>query len=82
MHKGRAVRTFVEEQQATGVVFGGDDLGDIEAFEAVRDLRDGGLPGLVVCSASAEQPADLVDLADVVVDGPSGIVDLLGRLAR
>lgn len=79
MHKGQAVRTFVEEQQAKGVVFGGDDLGDIEAFEAVRDLREQGLPGLVICSASTEQPA-LVELADVVVDGPAGVVDVLGRL--
>jgi trehalose 6-phosphate phosphatase len=82
MHKGHAVRTFVAEQQATGVIFGGDDLGDIEAFEAVRDLRTGGLPGLVVCSASAEAP-DLVELADVVVDGPGGVVELLtGLLLR
>lgn len=79
MHKGQAVRTFVEEQQAKGVVFGGDDLGDIEAFEAVRDLREEGLPGLVICSASTEQP-DLVDLADLVVDGPAGVVEVLGEL--
>ncbi len=79
MHKGHAVRTFVEEQQAEGVIFGGDDLGDIEAFEAVRDLREEGLPGLVVCSASTEAP-DLVELADVVVDGPGGVVELLGGL--
>ena len=77
MHKGHAVRTFVAEQEATGVIFGGDDLGDVEAFEAVRDLRAHGLPGLVVCSASTEQP-DLVELADVVVDGPPGVVELLG----
>ena len=80
MHKGQAVRAFVAEQEATGVVFGGDDLGDIEAFEAVRALRADGLPGLVVCSASHEQP-DLEELADVVVDGPAGVVDLLTRLA-
>jgi trehalose 6-phosphate phosphatase len=79
MHKGHALRTFVDQQGAKGVVFGGDDLGDVEAFEAVRDLREEGLPGLVVCSASTERP-DLVDLADVVVDGPAGVVDLLGRL--
>jgi trehalose 6-phosphate phosphatase len=79
MHKGHALRTFVSEQEADGVIFGGDDLGDVEAFEAVRDLRDDGLPGLVVCSASTEQP-DLVDLADVVVDGPAGVVELLGAL--
>lgn len=78
MHKGIALRTFVEEQQAGGVVFMGDDLGDVEAFEAVRALREDGLPGLVVCSASEEQPA-LVDLADVVVDGPDGVVALLRR---
>lgn len=79
MHKGHALRTFVAEQEADGVIFGGDDLGDVEAFEAVRDLRDHGLPGLVVCSASTEQP-DLVELADVVVDGPAGVVELLGAL--
>ncbi len=79
MHKGLALRTFISEQEAAGVIFGGDDLGDVEAFEAVRALRADGLPGLVVCSASHEQP-DLAELADVVVDGPAGIVDLLGGL--
>ena len=77
MDKGQAVRTFVAEQEATGVIFGGDDLGDIEAFEAVRALRADGLPGLVVYSGPKEQP-DLVELADVVVGGPGGVVDLLG----
>jgi len=81
MHKGHAVRAFVAEQEATGVIFGGDDLGDIEAFEAVRALRADGLPGLVVCSASREQP-DLVELADVVVEGPAGMVGLLRGLLR
>jgi trehalose 6-phosphate phosphatase len=57
-------------------VFVGDDLGDIEAFEAVRSLRDGGLPALLVCSSSDEQEA-LAELADVVVPGPAGVVGLL-----
>jgi trehalose 6-phosphate phosphatase len=81
MHKGRALRTLVEEQHAGGVVFVGDDLGDVAAFEAVRALRDDGLPGAVVCAASEEQP-QLVDLADVVVDGPDGTVRLLRALSR
>jgi trehalose 6-phosphate phosphatase len=80
MHKGLALRTLLEEQRADGVLFAGDDLGDVAAFEAVRDLRAGGLPGVVVCSASEEQP-DLVELADVVVDGPDGTVELLRALA-
>jgi trehalose 6-phosphate phosphatase len=35
----------------------------------------------VVCSASEEQP-ELVELADVVVDGPQGVVDLLRTMGR
>ena len=80
MDKGVAVRTAVEEYDARGVVFAGDDLGDVEAFEAVGELREGGLPALLVCSSSEEQEA-LADLADVVVDGPGGVVRLLAELA-
>lgn len=76
MHKGLAVRAAMEEHHGRGVVFVGDDLGDIEAFEAVRSLREGGLPALLVCSSSDEQEA-LAELADVVVPGPSGVVGLL-----
>ena len=39
-----------------------------------------GCPALLVCSASDEQP-DLVELADIVVDGPAGMVELLGDAA-
>ncbi|WP_028644724.1 trehalose-phosphatase [Nocardioides sp. URHA0020] len=79
MHKGLAVRTLVEELDAGAFLFAGDDLGDMEAFEAVAELRDAGLPTLLVCSASAEQSA-LVPLSDVVVKGPEGVLDLLRRL--
>jgi len=80
MHKGLAVREALERHGGEGVVFVGDDLGDLEAFEAVRDLREGGLPALLVCSSSDEQEA-LAELADVVVDGPAGVVDLLSDFA-
>ncbi|MFW6774317.1 trehalose-phosphatase [Nocardioides sp. CPCC 205120] len=80
MHKGEAVRTLVRETRAGGFVFAGDDLGDVEAFKAVADLRSQGMPALLVCSASDEQSV-LADLADVVVPGPEGVLDLLRRLA-
>jgi trehalose 6-phosphate phosphatase len=80
MHKGLALETAVAEHEAGGVLFAGDDLGDLEAFEAVRALRDGGLPALLVCSGSEEQEA-LAELADVVVDGPGGVLDLLDGFA-
>lgn len=80
MDKGKALRTIVEERGAGAVAFVGDDLGDLEAFQVVHELRGRGMPGLLVCSGSEEQQA-LVELADVVVDGPDGVLELLARLA-
>ncbi|WP_375425959.1 trehalose-phosphatase [uncultured Friedmanniella sp.] len=80
MDKGAALRALVAERGARTVVFGGDDLGDLPAFEAVASLRDEGVPGLLVCSASAEEDA-LRERADVVVEGPAGVARWLADLA-
>jgi trehalose 6-phosphate phosphatase len=77
--KGAVVRALAEETGAGGFLFAGDDLGDVEAFEAVGDLRDKGLATLLVCSASDEESA-LVERSDVVVRGPEGVLELLRRL--
>lgn len=81
MSKGRAVETLVEEQQAGGFLFAGDDLGDLDAFAAVEELRAQGMPTLLVCSLSDEESA-LAARADVLVKGPAGVLDLLRRLTR
>ena len=60
------------------MVFIGDDLGDLAAFDAVDELRADGVPGLLVCSGSTEETA-LAERADLVVDGPAGVVALLER---
>ncbi len=80
MDKGRAVRGLVEELGARAVVFVGDDRGDVPAFRAVRDLRAAGLPGLLVCSGSEEEPV-LRSLADLVVPGPDGVMSFLRSLS-
>lgn len=77
MDKGHALSLFLAERAARSVMFAGDDLGDLAAFDAVRDS---GLPGVTVCSGSAEVTA-LAERADIVVDGPEGVVALLGELA-
>ncbi len=79
MTKGRAVRTLVAEQDAHGMFFAGDDLGDLDAFEAVAELRDRGEPTLLVCSLSEEENA-LAEHADVIVKGPEGVLELLRQI--
>ena len=79
MHKGKVVDRLVEDLGAKGFVFVGDDLGDVEAFEAVAEHARDGLAPLLVCSASSEESA-LVSLSDVLVHGPEGVIELLARL--
>ncbi|WP_053174550.1 trehalose-phosphatase [Nonomuraea sp. SBT364] len=76
MDKGHALGLFLAEREARSVLFAGDDLGDLAAFEAVRGA---GVPGVTVCSGSAEVTA-LAERADIVVDGPDGVVALLREL--
>jgi trehalose 6-phosphate phosphatase len=78
--KGEALTGLVTERGARAVLYCGDDLGDRPAFAAVRELRAGGLPGLAVCSGSAEV-TELAQEADLVVDGPAGVAALLAALA-
>ncbi len=80
MDKGTALRGLAEERSARSVLFSGDDLGDLTAFAAIRRLRADGIPGCGVASESMEAP-QVAAAADLVVDGPPGIVRFLSALA-
>jgi trehalose 6-phosphate phosphatase len=79
--KGVALLALAEQVRPRSVLFAGDDLGDLAAFAAVEGLRAKGLVGVKVCSGSDEVP-ELAERADLVVDGPAGVAELLSRLAR
>jgi trehalose 6-phosphate phosphatase len=79
--KGIALKTLITERSPRSVMFCGDDLGDAPAFAVVRAQRASGVPGLTVCSGSAETAAELTAAADLVVDGPDGVIALLDGLA-
>lgn len=78
--KGSALFSLVAKRSSGPLLFAGDDLGDLAAFEAVRKLRAAGHPGVTVCSASAEV-TELASRADLVLDGPEEVSALLGALA-
>jgi trehalose 6-phosphate phosphatase len=72
--KGAALRDLVAELGAGVVVFAGDDLGDLPAVAALRSTD---VAAFVVCSDSPEAPAELRDAADLIVDGPVGVLAFL-----
>ena len=77
--KGTAVGRLLPGRSA--VLYAGDDLGDLPAYDEIDRAREDGVPGLLVCSDSEETPAALRERADLVVPGPAGVVALLVALA-
>ena len=81
MHKGNVVESLATDLRAGGFMFVGDDLGDVDAFQAVMNLRQHGLPTLLMCSASDEE-STLLAMADLIVNGPEGVLDFLAQFSK
>ena len=78
--KAAVIRTRVRDLGLRAVAFVGDDLVDLPAFDALDELETEGIAGLRVAVDSDEAPGDLLARADIVVDGPAGVVSFLRSL--
>lgn len=78
--KGGAVERLVREAGVSAALFAGDDLPDLEAFEALDRLSAEGLTTVKVAVRGPETPASLEAAGDLIVEGPGGISDLLRTL--
>ena len=76
VNKGTAVRGLLSERGLTRALYAGDDTTDLDAFAAVAELE----LGIRVAVVSDEAPPQLREEADVVVDGPVGLFELLEKL--
>lgn len=77
--KGTEVEALAEGLEA--VCFFGDDLGDVAAFAALDRLAASGAHTVRVAVRSDESPPELVERADLVVEGPDGVLEVLDDLA-
>jgi trehalose 6-phosphate phosphatase len=77
--KGAVLFEAVEERRQA--CFLGDDRGDLPAFDALDRLAAGGATAVRVGVASPEAPEELLERADLVVDGPEGALSVLRALA-
>ncbi|GAA1558318.1 trehalose-phosphatase [Kribbella sancticallisti] len=78
--KGVALRRLIDSTGARSVLYAGDDLGDLAAFQALDELRGDGLYAVLVAARSSGATA-LTDAADIVVDDPAGVVTVLTALS-
>jgi trehalose 6-phosphate phosphatase len=82
--KGQGVRELARGPEITTALFGGDDRTDLDGFEALTSMVEAGeLDGAVLVGVRSEEgPREIVDRADLVVDGVGGFAEVLEALAR
>ncbi len=82
LDKGIGIATLLRGQPVTAAVYVGDDNTDLDAFRGLRELVESGTLERAVCVAvsSDETPAELASEADLLVDGASGVRELLEAL--
>ena len=80
--KEGAVERIILDEGLRAALYAGDDLADLLAFEALdRAIADGRIEHAVkIAVRGVETPDVLVAAADVVVDGPAEMVELLATL--
>jgi trehalose 6-phosphate phosphatase len=81
--KGSGISALLDGAEIDAALFVGDDRTDLDAFRALAKRADEGRlrHAVRVAVRSDEGPSELVDEADLVVDGTSGVRALLELLA-
>ncbi|MGI9539362.1 MAG: trehalose-phosphatase [Miltoncostaeaceae bacterium] len=84
LDKGTAARSLVAESGARRALFMGDDHTDLDASRALRAMcEEGALAEAVSVGVDGDEvPREVVDDADLVVDGPEGALGVLLALGR
>jgi len=77
--KADALERLIAGEGIRRLVVAGDDIADVGALRRAGELLGAG--ALRIGVRSPEAPADLEEVADVMVPGPEGVLELLGRFA-
>lgn len=81
-NKGIVVERLIRQSGLKNAAYVGDDNTDVDAFEALLALRAHGELDVALCVGvnSEEAPAQLVNRADTMVEGPAGVNSLLQEI--
>jgi trehalose 6-phosphate phosphatase len=82
INKGEALREFAQRFALRGVLFAGDDRTDLDALNALATLHANGLATLGIAVKHPDTPPELLQRADMVVEGVEGMVQLLREIVQ
>jgi trehalose 6-phosphate phosphatase len=78
--KSNAVARLLRERDIQGVVYLGDDLGDVPVFQQMARRRQQGLPSLSLAVIDPETHPAVLESADMYLDGVDGVYAFLTAL--
>jgi len=80
--KGAGIVSFLRDEDVDVAMYVGDDTTDLDAFRALTQLVEEGrlTQAIRVGVRSDEGPGEILDQADIVVDGTDGVLKLLSML--
>jgi trehalose 6-phosphate phosphatase len=77
VHKGRAIRQFVERYNLNAIVFAGDDRTDLDAVTEIIRMRTEGIAACSIVVQHHDTLPELLTQADILVHEVPGMVELL-----
>ncbi|MCW3067179.1 MAG: trehalose-phosphatase [Solirubrobacterales bacterium] len=82
MDKGAGIVSFLSGEDVRAAIYVGDDVTDLDAFRGLTELEEQGKlkTALRVGVRSEEGPGEIPAAADLTVDGPDGVRELLEAL--
>ena len=80
VNKGYALRQFVQRLGLHAVIFAGDDRTDFDAVKEISRLRNDEVAALSIVVQHADTSPELLEHADIVVQGVEGMVQLLREI--
>ena len=80
VHKGRAIRQFVEHYRLNAIVFAGDDRTDLDAVTEITRMCKEGLAALSIVVQHHDTLPELLAQADIVVQEVPGMVELFREI--
>ena len=82
INKGTVITELAKAYRLKGILYLGDDLTDIDAFRAIRDLRESGeVLGLSAGVGGTEATNELAAASDILLSGPEAVARLLQVLS-
>ncbi|MBV8955542.1 MAG: trehalose-phosphatase [Solirubrobacterales bacterium] len=80
--KGAGIRSFLTGTDAAVALYAGDDVTDLDAFRALAEMtQEGTLERAIRVGVSSDEgPSEIAAEADLLVDGPDGVRQLLAML--